>query len=43
MAIGRLSLELPAGKTAAEAEREAARALEASGVTGLSADMKNCP
>ncbi|NHU47674.1 hypothetical protein [Rhodococcus sp. A14] len=36
MGIGRLSLELPAGKTAAEAEREAARVLEESGVTGWS-------
>ncbi|WP_368680657.1 hypothetical protein R1X32_10835 (plasmid) [Rhodococcus opacus] len=34
MAIRRVSLELPAGETAAEAEREAARVLEATGVTG---------
>lgn len=34
MGIGRLSLELPMGVTAAEAEREAARVLAASGLTG---------
>ncbi|MDV6244842.1 hypothetical protein [Rhodococcus opacus] len=34
MGIGRLSLELAAGRTAAEAEGEAARVLAETGVTG---------
>jgi len=36
MSIERLSLELPSGETAAEAERAAARVLEVNAVTGSS-------